>query len=397
MQFERARRPRPRKGVDGRVQVADLRGRRRDFAAAVHADWACKACVALFILLSAVACHGWKANQTRSRVQPTAKALEARGTVAQTDKSQLRQLSAHARVVWEQKKSSAMSDVISDPKAYVDTHLNPTLEPAVVALCRARPADPVTWLAEYLIAHCRRRQSARRSPILALLQQLLTASKTPCALPSCGRTRGESRAAYAASASRCSKRCNPSTLNATLSTRTMEQVCREPGFGVQALTASTGLSLAESVVIAGERAGVDASALIGPAGAFFSYSWTGTTLGDMLSAVRNALKRLAAEGETMPFVWIDMFCASQNLLGGVYRDDANHPKGSPGYKARKEDTDHIFDDALAAVSVVIFYLSPLEGEVAGAAARIPRRRSRRAACRVDSPRPKRRHPRVVPL
>ena len=64
----------------------------------------------------------------------------------------------------------------------------------------------------------------------------------------------------------------------------------------------------------------------------------------------------------MPFVWIDMFCASQNLLGGVYRDDANHPKGSPGYKARKEDTDHIFDDALDAVSVVIFYLSPLEGE-----------------------------------
>ena len=49
--------------------------------------------------------------------------------------------------------------------------------------------------------------------------------------------------------------------------KTMEQVCREPGFGVQALTASTGLSLAESVVIAGERAGVDASALVGPAGA----------------------------------------------------------------------------------------------------------------------------------
>ena len=37
-------------------------------------------------------------------------------------------------------------------------------------------------------------------------------------------------------------------------------------------------------------------------------------------------------------------------------------KGSPGYKARKEDTDHIFDDALDAVSVVIFYLSPLVGE-----------------------------------
>ena len=146
----------------------------------------------------------------------------------------------------------------------------------------------------------------------------------------------------------------------------MEQVCKEEGFGasVCTLTASTGLSLAESVVRAGQRDGVDTSALVGDATAFFSYSWTGTKLGDMLDAVERGIQRLEAEagGEGRVLVWIDMFCASQNLLGGVYRDDANHPKGSPGYKARKEDTDHIFDDALAAVSVVIFYLSPLEGE-----------------------------------
>ena len=32
-------------------------------------------------------------------------------------------------------------------------HLEQTLQPALVALCRARPEDPVTWLAEYLLAH----------------------------------------------------------------------------------------------------------------------------------------------------------------------------------------------------------------------------------------------------
>ena len=36
---------------------------------------------------------------------------------------------------------------------YADLHLNPSLRPALAALCRVRPADPVTWLAEYLLAH----------------------------------------------------------------------------------------------------------------------------------------------------------------------------------------------------------------------------------------------------
>ena len=55
--------------------------------------------------------------------------------------------------------------------------------------------------------------------------------------------------------------------------KTMEQVCKEEGFGasVCTLTASTGLSLAESVVRAGQRDGVDTSALVGDATAFFSY------------------------------------------------------------------------------------------------------------------------------
>ena len=148
--------------------------------------------------------------------------------------------------------------------------------------------------------------------------------------------------------------------------KVMGAVCKEEGLAVSmcALTRSTGLSLAESLVIRAFGGGRDATKLVGRATSFFSYSWEGTKLGDMLDAVERGIKRLEAErgGEGRVLVWIDMFCASQNLLGGVYRDDANHPKGSPGYKARKEDTDHIFDDALAAVSVVIFYLSPLEGE-----------------------------------
>ena len=171
------------------------------------------------------------------------------------------------------------------------------------------------------------------------------------------------------------------------------------GASVCTLTASTGLSLAESVARAGQRDGVDTSALVGDATAFFSYSWTGTKLGDMLDAVERGIKRLEAErgGKGRVLVWIDMFCASQNLLGGVYRDDANHPKGSPGYKARKEDTDHIFDDALDAVSVVIFYLSPLEGEWKAPPHAYLADDRGEPGCRVDSPRPKRRHARVVPL
>ena len=36
---------------------------------------------------------------------------------------------------------------------YVQDELLSTLQPALASLARARPADPVTWLAEYLLAH----------------------------------------------------------------------------------------------------------------------------------------------------------------------------------------------------------------------------------------------------
>ena len=37
--------------------------------------------------------------------------------------------------------------------SYVAEHINPTLIPGLVALCRAKPADPTTWLADWLVAN----------------------------------------------------------------------------------------------------------------------------------------------------------------------------------------------------------------------------------------------------
>ena len=39
------------------------------------------------------------------------------------------------------------------PREYASLYLDPALKPALVALSRERPADPVTWLADYLQAH----------------------------------------------------------------------------------------------------------------------------------------------------------------------------------------------------------------------------------------------------
>ena len=70
----------------------------------------------------------------------------------------------------------------------------------------------------------------------------------------------------------------------------------EEGFEVSvcALTRSTGLSLIESLALTAEERGKDASALIGLATTFFSYSWMGTSLGDMLDAVERKLDELEA-------------------------------------------------------------------------------------------------------
>ena len=160
--------------------------------------------------------------------------------------------------------------------------------------------------------------------------------------------------------------------------KVMADVCKEARFeaSVCAVTASTGLSLAESVVhVAGTSADVpiDVSALVGAATSFFSYSWTGTTLGDMLAAIMRKLEALEAADGVRRFVWIDMFAASQNLLAGRYLPETEAARTElkardlTAYRARKEDTDTIFESAIDAVGAsvpreILLYLSPLTGE-----------------------------------
>jgi tetratricopeptide (TPR) repeat protein len=143
----------------------------------------------------------------------------------------------------------------------------------------------------------------------------------------------------------------------------MSDVCKEEGFewSVCALTRSTGLSLIETLVLTAEARGEVVDALIGLATTFFSYSWEGTKLGDMLDAIERRLAELeAADGETR-YVWIDMFAASQTLLAGEF-DAGRYPRGSEERKARKEDTDHVFADAMAAIGEILLYCSPLTAE-----------------------------------
>ena len=150
----------------------------------------------------------------------------------------------------------------------------------------------------------------------------------------------------------------------------MGDVCKEGGFAasVCALTRSTGLSLAESLVLrraAGDR---DVGALVGRATTFFSYSWTGTRLGDMLDAIERTLGALEAADGRVRYVWVDMFAASQTLLAGAFLPEAPEARARlkaddrGAYAARKEDTDTIFDSALGAVDELLLFCSPLADE-----------------------------------
>ena len=122
--------------------------------------------------------------------------------------------------------------------------------------------------------------------------------------------------------------------------KVMGDVCKEEGFAasIVALTRSTGLSLAESLVhVAGgdERVGK----LVGPATTFFSYSWTGTVLRDQLWAVETKLTELEAKDGARRFCWVDMYAASQNLLAGTFRDAAVTKERTRGYgRARRTPT-----------------------------------------------------------
>lgn len=150
------------------------------------------------------------------------------------------------------------------------------------------------------------------------------------------------------------------------------------GVCVCEVTRSTGLSLAESLALAMEAEDAEGveiaelsslpthtpSELIGQATTFFSYAWTSTTLVDLLTAIGDIDETLRATEEGAAgvprFLWIDMFCASQNLLADAF-DRGRFEKGSADYLARKEQTDRIFDDALGAVDELFFYCAPLVG------------------------------------
>ena len=85
--------------------------------------------------------------------------------------------------------------------------------------------------------------------------------------------------------------------------KTMQDIVNEPGFPFSAceLTKSSGLSLTETLVRdayreADEGEGIEQ--LVGEATCFFSYSWTGTKLRDLLAAIERALAKLeAADGK----------------------------------------------------------------------------------------------------
>ena len=151
---------------------------------------------------------------------------------------------------------------------------------------------------------------------------------------------------------------------------TMEFVCKKKGSKTsESITRSTGL--AESIAIAAADMAVEGASCgdrdaRGKATTFFSYSWTGTKLDDMLFAIERKVEALEKLDGRRRYVWIDMFCASQTLLAGTCSPDDGGKKlkdSNPvDYGKRKEQTDKLFDGAIAAVSEVLFYCSPLADE-----------------------------------
>lgn len=152
------------------------------------------------------------------------------------------------------------------------------------------------------------------------------------------------------------------------------------------LTRSTGLSLAESVVVVADELRLQSSDLVGTAQVFNSYSWFGSSLREMLKAIMRASARLNDEARGIPppfvetsdtrlaasrlsssssctYAWIDLFCASQLLLAGAFKDKSiTRESDLSGYLARKEDTDNIFEHAIETTSTFVFQCSPLIGK-----------------------------------
>lgn len=152
----------------------------------------------------------------------------------------------------------------------------------------------------------------------------------------------------------------------------MVDVCSSPqlAHNVCDLTGSTGLSLAESVVEVGTRDSVEHADLVGDADVYLCYAWSGTALREVLQSAERALRRLShgATGST-PRIWIDVFCASQNLLAGRYqepharslpRDGAEYAEYMRGteYWRRKEE-DHTMERAVGGARTIVLACSRL--------------------------------------
>ena len=89
----------------------------------------------------------------------------------------------------------------------------------------------------------------------------------------------------------------------------MAFVNRGQGFNtsVCALTATTGLSLVESLVLVAEREGISTHGLFDQAHNFFSYSWEGSTPAALLDAIESAEREKASEagGGGLQYTWIE--------------------------------------------------------------------------------------------
>ena len=141
---------------------------------------------------------------------------------------------------------------------------------------------------------------------------------------------------------------------------------------IVALTSSTGLSLAETIFEMGKSRGIDMSGLVGPATTYLSYSWIATNLESILSAVvapkivrQNTQDEESVSGKR--FVWIDAFCASQNLTIGTYlpqdREKRRELKADdPAEFAALREDKSMFSDVADSVSELFFFCCPLTGE-----------------------------------
>lgn len=120
----------------------------------------------------------------------------------------------------------------------------------------------------------------------------------------------------------------------------VEAVCSREGFALSLseLTAHTGLSLVESLLLLAQKEGKDASCLFGRVTTHVAYASTGTTLAEIGAACErgvSSLKRAEGfKGTSRRYLWLDICGLSQNVLCGRYEvGGGSGMDGSLGYNA----------------------------------------------------------------